>query len=181
MKVTSNSNIRAIVEQLQREHAGAGENALVHLLAERMQNDRAVREAAALYVIKMAVPLRACFDKRLQLRSAPAGQQARERAGMHTAAATAAAQVLLLNLAMPNGKPKRLCTGAEMSKFGKAYERIAERVGKANLVGDALTENEVRALIARHQKVIGLLPRWPSQLPLLRRPDAGKLDRQAAT
>jgi hypothetical protein len=153
MKVTGN-NIRVVVERLQTEHPGAGQTELVSMLAERMQNDRAVREAAALYVIKMAVPLRACFDTRLQLRSAPAEQQARERAGMHTAAATAAAQVLLLNLAMPNGKPMRLCTGAEMAGFGAGYARIAEKVGKANLVGAVLTEAQLQALIAQDQRQV---------------------------
>ncbi len=145
MKFTSNS-IRVIVERLQTEHPSADQTELVGMLAERMQNDRAVLEAAALYVIRMAVPLRACFDTRLRLHSVPAERKARERAGMHAAAAAVAAQVLLLNLIMPNGRRMRDCSGVEMGKFGKAYERVAEKVGQA-LVGDVLSEADLRLLM----------------------------------
>jgi len=142
------TNMRVIVERLQLEHPGAGENGLVDLLVERLQHDRVLLEAAARYVIKTAVPAR--LDARLQLRTPSPEHKAREKAAMRTAASAVAAQVVMLNLLMPNGRRMAMCTGAEMSKFGKAYERIAERAGD-NLVGDALTEAEVRALL-QHQR-----------------------------
>lgn len=57
------------------------------------------------------------------------------------------AQIMLLDLTMPNGKPMKDCTGAEMSKFGNRYQRIAEKVGKAKLVGAVLNEEQVRGIL----------------------------------
>lgn len=56
-------------------------------------------------------------------------------------------KMTLLYMLMPNGKLMRDCTGAEMSKFGKGYERIAERVGPDRKVGDVLDEEGVRGLM----------------------------------
>jgi hypothetical protein len=53
----------------------------------------------------------------------------------------------VLDLVMPNNKPMRFCTGAEMAKFGGIYGQIAEKVGNANLVGMVLTEAEVKPLL----------------------------------
>jgi hypothetical protein len=57
-------------------------------------------------------------------------------------------QILLLNMEMPNGKRMRYCTGAEMTSFGRGYERIGKRVGKAKLVGEALNEAEIRKIMS---------------------------------
>jgi len=57
------------------------------------------------------------------------------------------AQIVMLDLQMPNGKKMRDCTGAEMAKFGNRYQRIAERVGKGRLVGSVLDEDQVRAIM----------------------------------
>jgi hypothetical protein len=57
------------------------------------------------------------------------------------------AQIVLLDLPMANGKPMRDCTGAEMAKFGNRYQKIAERVGKAKLVGAVLNEEHVRTIM----------------------------------
>ena len=53
----------------------------------------------------------------------------------------------LLLLRMPNHKRMVDCTGAEMSAFGKGYERIAEAVGPDKRVGEVLSEDEVRRLM----------------------------------
>ena len=55
--------------------------------------------------------------------------------------------IMLLYQTMPNGKTMRDCTGSEMAKFGKGYERIAERVGPDRKVGDVLDEEGVRQLM----------------------------------
>ncbi len=143
------TTMRVIVERLQLEHPGAGDTRLAELLIERMLEDRAVLEAAARYAIETAVPARAGLDARLQLRSPRPEQRARERAEMRTAASAVAAKVVLLNLPMPNGKPMRACTGAEMAGFGAGYARIAEKVGTANLVGAVLSEAQVRPLMTK--------------------------------
>lgn len=56
-------------------------------------------------------------------------------------------KIVLLALAMPNGKAMSACTGSEMDKFGGAYKAIAKRVGPTNTVGAVLTEEQVKALV----------------------------------
>jgi hypothetical protein len=41
----------------------------------------------------------------------------------------------------------RYCTGTQMRGFGEAYEKIADLVGPANMVGEILTEAEAAALM----------------------------------
>jgi hypothetical protein len=38
-------------------------------------------------------------------------------------------EVALLDLIMPNGKPMRYCTGAEMIAFGEGFIRIGKSLG----------------------------------------------------
>lgn len=57
------------------------------------------------------------------------------------------AQIVLLELPMPNGKAMRDCTGGEMAKFGNRYQRIAEKVGKTKTVGAVLNEDQVRTIL----------------------------------
>jgi hypothetical protein len=57
------------------------------------------------------------------------------------------AQIIMLDLTMPNGKAMRDCTGAEMSKFGNRFQRIAEKVGKAKTVGSVLSEDQVKTIL----------------------------------
>jgi hypothetical protein len=55
--------------------------------------------------------------------------------------------IVLLDLTMPNGRPMKDCTGAEMAKFGNRYQRIAAKVGKTKTVGSALSEDQVKAIL----------------------------------
>jgi hypothetical protein len=57
------------------------------------------------------------------------------------------AQIVMLDLTMPNGKAMRECTGAEMAKFGNRFQKIAERVGKTKTVGAVLSEDDVRGIM----------------------------------
>lgn len=57
------------------------------------------------------------------------------------------AQIVMLDLTMPNGKAMRECTGAEMAKFGDRYQKIADRVGRSGVVGEVLNEEQVRDII----------------------------------
>lgn len=57
------------------------------------------------------------------------------------------AQIIMLDLTMPNGKAMRDCTGAEMAKFGNRFQKIAEKVGKAKTVGSVLSEDQVKAIM----------------------------------
>ena len=58
-------------------------------------------------------------------------------------------EIILLNLLMPNGKPMRDCTGMEMGGFGRAYTKIAEKVGPDRRVGDVISEEQVRKLVQK--------------------------------
>lgn len=57
------------------------------------------------------------------------------------------AQIIMLDLTMPNGKAMKDCTGAEMARFGNRYQQIAEKVGKAKTVGSVLNEDQVKAIM----------------------------------
>jgi hypothetical protein len=54
------------------------------------------------------------------------------------------AERILLDLEMPNGKPLRDCTGRDCARFGGWYQRLADRVGPRKLVGNVLSEQDVR-------------------------------------
>lgn len=54
------------------------------------------------------------------------------------------AQILLLDLTMPNGKKLAQCTGKECQDFGSWYAVLATKVGPKKKVGDVLSEGEVR-------------------------------------
>ena len=75
-------------------------------------------------------------------------QRAHAKAKQREAIERIKAQIVMLDLTMPNGKAMRDCTGAEMAKFGNRYQKIAERVGKAKLVGAVLDEDAVRKIMA---------------------------------
>lgn len=56
-------------------------------------------------------------------------------------------QLVLLDLLMPNEKTLRACRGSEVEKFGTGFQRIAQKTGKSNLVGDVLSEEQIRGLL----------------------------------
>lgn len=56
-------------------------------------------------------------------------------------------QIVVLDLTMPNGKPMKECSGAEMLRFGARYQKIGERVGKTKNVGEVLSEDQVKAIL----------------------------------
>ena len=56
-------------------------------------------------------------------------------------------QLVMLDLVMPNEKLMRDCTGLEVEQFGTRYQRIAQKVGRQNVVGSVLTEDQVREVL----------------------------------
>ena len=76
--------------------------------------------------------------------------QAASASRVEARAAAVTAQIQLLNLGMPNGKKLRYCTGAEVAKFAPEQTpwlaRVAARTPKDVMVGQALSEAEVREL-----------------------------------
>jgi hypothetical protein len=87
--------------------------------------------------------------------------KSRTRAPVETHAATAKlrtklaahikqeAEILLLDLIMPNGKPLRLCTGQECTQFGGWYAKLGRRAGKKQ-IGAVLSEVALREIWKKH-------------------------------
>lgn len=67
-----------------------------------------------------------------------------------TAAVEAVAQIVLLDLMLPNGKALRECTGLECRQLGRKVGswlvRIADQIKPDQIVGNVLKEEEVRKL-----------------------------------
>jgi hypothetical protein len=55
-------------------------------------------------------------------------------------------RIQLLSLVMPNGKRLADCTGSECVQFGGWALKVGERVGPNRLVGDVLTEAQLRKI-----------------------------------
>lgn len=77
-----------------------------------------------------------------------ASMAAKEQEEIRKAVDIIKGQIVLLDLTMPNGKPMKACTGAEMAKFGNRYQKIADQVGKNKFVGSVLSEDQVKKILA---------------------------------
>jgi hypothetical protein len=72
-----------------------------------------------------------------------------ERAAVAEIVEQVKAAVLDLPVTLANGETKKLrfTTGAELRELGSAYSKIAEKVGEDAMVGECMTEGEVRELL----------------------------------
>jgi hypothetical protein len=135
-------DIREIIADLRHRHRS--EAKLVAALVAMCEEDRAVLESVARYLVRQMADADAGRDRRR------AGQNPAVRESRRVEAkkiAKAVTTKIALDLMMPNGKRMRYCTGAEMKLFGDAYSRIGEKVGDGNLVGEIMTEEEAKALL----------------------------------
>jgi hypothetical protein len=134
-------DVSALVADLRRQHGKRASVALYDLLLE----DEAVARAVAAFVVER---LAAAASRRRVMPSAKerAAHQVAEKKAVKEIAAKVK-ETVLLDLVMPNGVAMRYCSGTRMADFGKAYEKIAERVGAA-MVGEVMVEAEVRELLA---------------------------------
>jgi hypothetical protein len=139
----SRTSIRVIYAEIKASKPKADHTILVKLLAERMREDDDALMAAADYIATNCEEAEIGYAKRQ--RSTPK-QRTEIAEQIKATAETIKNQILLLNLEMPNGKRMRFCTGTEMGRFGKAYQRIAKRVGNKT-VGAVLNEKEIRNLM----------------------------------
>lgn len=57
------------------------------------------------------------------------------------------AQIILLDLTMPNGRLLGDCTGADLMTMNSRFKKLADRVGKAKIVRDVLTEDQVKEIM----------------------------------
>jgi hypothetical protein len=58
--------------------------------------------------------------------------------------------ILLLKLPMPNGKELGRCTGADCRTFGGWFTALADKVSARQIVGNALSEKQVRRIWETH-------------------------------
>jgi hypothetical protein len=139
------NSFRELYAQLKEENPKASPDRLRKLYREHALEDVEWLDAAIDYAANNT-------DRALENGKSPRRPSLQERADAAEVAVATVEEIkikiLLLNLEMPNGKRMRYCTGAEMSKFGKAYERIAEKVGSTKMVGSVLDEKQVRGLMS---------------------------------
>jgi hypothetical protein len=55
-------------------------------------------------------------------------------------------RIVILDLVLPNGKKLRDCTGKDCAKAGGLYAKIAGRVKPNQIVGQVLTEDQIRKM-----------------------------------
>ena len=60
---------------------------------------------------------------------------------------TEAAGIVLLNLVLPSGKMLKDSTGAECAGAGGWYTKIASRVAPDEVVGNVLSEEQLRKIL----------------------------------
>ena len=145
--------VRELVAEILSEMPNANEKTIRIAFRDRVREDEDYFCAVADYAFDAAV--RALSEQKkkqiptAEQRALKAAESA-ERAAAHAKMVRGITeQILMLNLEMPNGKRMRYCTGAEMGKFGKGYERIAKKVGSTKMVGSVLDEKQVRELLGR--------------------------------
>jgi SepF-like predicted cell division protein (DUF552 family) len=138
-------SVRTIIAELRENHPKADEQRLIKLFAEKMKDDDILLNAAAEYLVMLAINSleRAKASQRF---AEPAYRNTREEK-IKEIIAVGKETILFLNMEMPNGKRMRWCTGAEMQKFGGAFTKIGKRVGSTKTVGQVLDEKQVRQII----------------------------------
>lgn len=135
------SNIRAAIKEIVDSMPGASEEVLKEAFFRCLDNDREL--ALAVYDYAWANGLWALVRPprvpkgRLQNSLRDTRQMVR-----------GAIQLKCLDFILPTGKSLRDSTGSECRKAGGWLSKIAEKVGARQKVGDALSETQVRRLLA---------------------------------
>ncbi len=73
-------------------------------------------------------------------------ERAEALAEKHDRVKSIVAQIVLLDLTMPNGMALRDCTFAECAKFGGFFAKIAKKGKPKQIVGKVMTEEQLQAL-----------------------------------
>lgn len=138
-------SVRTAVARLREANPHADEARLVSLFAAQMRADDALLDAAAEYVVILAVN---SLERASALRPVMQPEQRAARAAQQSdIVANIKEQLMMLNMEMPNGKRMRWCTGSEMVKFGGAFQKIGKKVGSTKTVGSVLDEKQVRQFL----------------------------------
>jgi hypothetical protein len=140
------------VKELRQQNVKADEQRIGQLLAELMEHDDDLRVASAYLLAHDAlVAERVARQRPTSTPRQRAERQATEKATVKRLAQKARERIWLdLPIVLLSGESKQLryVTGRELVALGVAYAKIAERVGPDEMLGERLTEAEVKALLA---------------------------------
>ncbi len=138
-------NPRKMLINLIEQNPDADKESLFKLFREQLDDEPKYQEAVSLYffinMYEYAVTRPEREKRGRAVRRTDSDIQHRQMVEQ------AKAQIVMLDLTMPNGKQMRDCTGAEMSAFGTRFQKIAQRVGKTKVVGAVLSEDQVRQIM----------------------------------
>lgn len=140
------TSMKELITRLRDEYPQAAVDEIIRRFAERARTDEEYLNACVEHaVVNTWNTMERLLRQSIQ-RPAP-HEAAAQRQERETKVQSIKEQIMLLNLEMPNGKRMRWCTGAEMKKFGGAYVRIGEKVGRSKTVGQVLSEDQVKAIM----------------------------------
>lgn len=137
-------SVRTAVAELREANPRADQPMLVRKFAEKMRTDDSLLDAAAEYVVILALN---SLERQPSTQTVTSRDRAARAQREETIVAVIKEQVMMLNMEMPNGKRMRWCTGAEMMKFGGAFQKIGKKVGSTKTVGSVLDEKQVRQFL----------------------------------
>lgn len=148
-----NANPRDLLKSLIDEHPSAAKTTLLAMVRNELLEDRSADMLDSVieywftnnYHSLVAPVARAPRPPREVVKAAQTAKVADIKSKVQ-ARIQEEAQLLLLDLVMPNGKSLRDSTGKECAKAGGWYTKIAMRVPPGTKVGKALSEDQLRAL-----------------------------------
>jgi hypothetical protein len=146
-------DVREVIHDLRRRYPRVGEDRLAEMVCDRLEEDRHLLLAASRLLVHQIVAAAEAREPQRRAASAPVRvrREAVNRVEVRRAVAKVREAALLdLPVTLLSGETKQLryCLGRELSELGTAFSRIAERVEPDEMLGERLTEAEVRGLLA---------------------------------
>jgi len=149
------ANPRDLLKKLIEEHSGADRPALFRMFIDRLNEEPDADDYkqtiieywfANNYHSLVGAAVAPPAEKR-SIETTTATTMVRERVREKI---REGAQIVLLDMVLPNGKALKDCTGRECRelapRIGEWLERVAKKVRANELVGDRLSEEQVKAL-----------------------------------
>jgi len=141
----ADANPRKMLLDIMEAHSDKSKNEIFEIFREVLSEEPAAQRAVEwyffLHMYDYATDPRrtsACHDP---VQRAEARVQQRERIE------AIKAQIVMLDLTMPNGKALRDCTFQEVATLGNRFSKLATMGKKTELVGAKLNEEQVRAIM----------------------------------
>jgi hypothetical protein len=141
-------SVRDLLVAIIAKHPKASDRELLQEFAAQCREDDDYLVACIEYSFDNAIAALRRENNRITAdeRAKRAAERANEAAEHAKNVARIKSGVVLGNLRMPNGKRLVDCFGRECQHFGGWVQRVGVEVGPDNLVGDKLSEKDLRAL-----------------------------------